>query len=312
MPRWPGPWPNANPTPPDGRSSPRSRGSARRSRSSRPRRCTRRCSPSGFCKLPSRSSRAAFALLRQARPVPGRFLRARPRRGRITEERPASCSRTSGSSRHHQQDQSGLQSRYNAGNPVYQNVTIGGQTPMARRGEPLSFLILQSVARDAPDAANLTVRYTRARRCLPQRVRGGDPLRLGMPAFNSDESSSLAARPRRAAGGRVRLQRHRLRRGRGPGQVGYRVTGMSFITSPRTARRDERRRGRDHGRAGVRGPRPLRGHDGFRAAHAGVGRRGAGVHAAVVIVDSAADSCSSRSPDILCSPSWTTASPGKH
>ena len=131
---------------------------------------------------------------------------------------------------------SGLQSRYNAGNPVYQNVTIGGQTPDGRDAvNPLSFLILKSVARMRLTQPNLTVRYHRGlgdaflRECV-EVIRCG----FGMPAFNSDEiiiPSLLALGVRRedaydySAIGCVEVAV--------PGKWGYRVTGMSFINFPR-------------------------------------------------------------------------------
>jgi formate C-acetyltransferase len=128
------------------------------------------------------------------------------------------------------------QSRFNAGNPVYQNVTIGGQTPDGGDAvNPLSLLILKSVARMRLTQPNLTVRYHRGlgdsfmRECV-EVIRCG----FGMPAFNSDEviiPSLLALGVERkdaydySAIGCVEVAV--------PGKWGYRVTGMSFINFPR-------------------------------------------------------------------------------
>jgi len=79
--------------------------------------------------------------------------------------------------------------RYSAGSPLYQNVTIGGQT---RYGEDavneLSFLILRSVGETKLTQPNLSVRFHKGmsdeflQECL-EVVRKG----FGMPAFNNDE-----------------------------------------------------------------------------------------------------------------------------
>lgn len=79
--------------------------------------------------------------------------------------------------------------RFSAGSPLYQNVTIGGQTRYKKDAvNPLSYLILQSVARVKLPQPNLTVRYHRGlddafmKECI-EVVRLG----TGMPAFNNDE-----------------------------------------------------------------------------------------------------------------------------
>ena len=79
--------------------------------------------------------------------------------------------------------------RFSAGSPLYQNVTIGGQT---RREEdavnPLSFLILESVGNLRLPQPNLSVRYHRGMgddflsACIRVIEKG-----FGMPAFKNDE-----------------------------------------------------------------------------------------------------------------------------
>ena len=50
--------------------------------------------------------------------------------------------------------------RFSAGSPLYQNVTVGGQTPDGKDAvNPMSFLILRSVAQTRLTQPNLTVRY---------------------------------------------------------------------------------------------------------------------------------------------------------
>ncbi len=128
------------------------------------------------------------------------------------------------------------QSRFNAGSPVYQNVTIGGQTKDGRDAvNSLSSIILRSVARLRLTQPNLTVRYHRGtsdkfmRECV-EVIRCG----FGMPAFNSDEviiPSLLALGVKRedaydySAIGCVEVAV--------PGKWGYRVSGMCFINFPR-------------------------------------------------------------------------------
>ena len=76
-----------------------------------------------------------------------------------------------------------------AGSPMYQNVTIGGQTPDKKDAvNPLSFLILRSVAQTRLPQPNLTVRYHRgmSKEFMDEAI---EVMKLGtgMPAFNSDE-----------------------------------------------------------------------------------------------------------------------------
>ncbi len=79
--------------------------------------------------------------------------------------------------------------RFSAGSPLYQNVTIGGQTADGKDAvNELSYLILKSVARCHLPQPNLTVRYHSGlsnefmRECI-EVIRCG----FGMPAFNNDE-----------------------------------------------------------------------------------------------------------------------------
>ena len=123
-----------------------------------------------------------------------------------------------------------------AGSPMYQNVTIGGQTADGRDAvNPLSFLVLRSVAQVRLPQPNLTVRYHR----------NLDPafmdeavelmkLGTGMPAFNNDEIIipsfiQWGVKPEDAynysAIGCVECAV--------PGKWGYRVTGMSYLNFPR-------------------------------------------------------------------------------
>jgi formate C-acetyltransferase len=129
--------------------------------------------------------------------------------------------------------------RFSAGSPLYQNVTVGGQildTPPRDAVNPLSYLILRSVARTRLPQPNLTVRYHRGlddrfmEECM-EVVRLG----FGMPAFNSDEIiiPSLVKKgvlPEDAydysAIGCVEVAV--------PGKWGYRCTGMSFLNFPRS------------------------------------------------------------------------------
>lgn len=79
--------------------------------------------------------------------------------------------------------------RFSAGSPLYQNVTVGGQTADKKDAvNSLSYLILKSVAQTKLPQPNLTVRYHSGlsddfmKECI-EIVRLG----FGMPAFNSDE-----------------------------------------------------------------------------------------------------------------------------
>lgn len=126
--------------------------------------------------------------------------------------------------------------QFSAGSPLYQNVTIAGQTADGKDAtNPMSWLILKSVAQCHLTQPNLTVRYHRGlsddfmRECV-EVVRCG----FGMPAFNDDEviiPSFIAkgVKPEDAynysAIGCVETAV--------PGKWGYRCTGMSFLNFPK-------------------------------------------------------------------------------
>lgn len=123
-----------------------------------------------------------------------------------------------------------------AGSPMYQNVTIGGQTPDGKDAvNPMSWLVLKSVARTRLPQPNLTVRYHAG---LPHDFmqEAIEVMRLGtgMPAFNNDEIiipsfMNLGVKKEDAynysAIGCVETAV--------PGKWGYRCTGMSYLNFPR-------------------------------------------------------------------------------
>ena len=127
--------------------------------------------------------------------------------------------------------------RFSAGSPLYQNVTVGGQTPDGKDAvNALSHLVLRTVARCHLPQPNLTVRYHKGlsdeflRECI-EVIRCG----FGMPAFNSDEIIipsflDLGVAKEDAfnysAIGCVEVAV--------PGKWGYRCTGMSFLNFPKT------------------------------------------------------------------------------
>ena len=127
--------------------------------------------------------------------------------------------------------------RFSAGSPLYQNVTVGGQTPDGKDAvNVLSHLVLRTVARCHLPQPNLTVRYHKGlsdeflRECI-EVIRCG----FGMPAFNSDEIIipsflDLGVAKEDAynysAIGCVEVAV--------PGKWGYRCTGMSFLNFPKT------------------------------------------------------------------------------
>jgi len=127
--------------------------------------------------------------------------------------------------------------RFSAGSPLYQNVTVGGQTVDGKDAvNELSYLILRTVARCHLPQPNLTVRYHKGlsddfmQECI-QVIRCG----FGMPAFNSDEiiiPSFLNIGVKKedaynySAIGCVEVAV--------PGKWGYRCTGMSFLNFPKT------------------------------------------------------------------------------
>ena len=133
--------------------------------------------------------------------------------------------------------------RFSAGSPLYQNVTVGGQilenqeTLQTKDAvNPLSYLILKSVAQTKLPQPNLTVRYHKGledrfmQECI-EVVRLG----FGMPAFNNDEVIipsfiGKEVKPEDAydysAIGCVEVAV--------PGKWGYRCTGMSFLNFPKS------------------------------------------------------------------------------
>ncbi len=126
--------------------------------------------------------------------------------------------------------------RYSAGGPLYQNVTIGG---VDRDGKDatnrLSSLILETVGELRLTQPNLSVRYHRgmSREFLDACARVIDR-GFGMPAFNNDEvvvpgmlerGVSLEDARDYSAIGCIEVAV--------PGKWGYRTTGMSFLNMPR-------------------------------------------------------------------------------
>ena len=123
-----------------------------------------------------------------------------------------------------------------AGSPMYQNVTIGGQTTDKKDAvNELSFLVLQSVAQTRLTQPNLTVRYHAGLNkaffdeCIEVMKLG-----FGMPALNNDEiiipsfinwGVSEEDAYNYSAIGCVETAV--------PGKWGYRCTGMSYINFPR-------------------------------------------------------------------------------
>lgn len=122
--------------------------------------------------------------------------------------------------------------RFSAGGPLYQNVTIGGQTTDGRDAvNDLSFLILHSVGKMKLTQPNLSVRFhkniseTFMKECIRIIEKG-----FGMPAFNNDEIVipeliKLGVEKDDAynysAIGCIEIAV--------PGKWGYRCTGMSFL-----------------------------------------------------------------------------------
>ena len=123
-----------------------------------------------------------------------------------------------------------------AGSPMYQNVTIGGQTPDKKDAtNKLSYLVLKSVAQTRLPQPNLTVRYHRnmPKEFLDEAI---EVMKLGtgLPAFNSDEviiPSFIEKGVKEedaynySAIGCVETAV--------PGKWGYRCTGMSYMNFPR-------------------------------------------------------------------------------
>ncbi|MCI8597819.1 MAG: glycyl radical protein [Lachnospiraceae bacterium] len=127
--------------------------------------------------------------------------------------------------------------QFSAGSPLYQNVTVGGQTKDKKDAvNPMTYLILRSVAQTRLPQPNLTVRYHAG---LDDKFMNEAievvKLGFGMPAFNNDEIiiPSFIARGVKeedaynySAIGCVETAV--------PGKWGYRCTGMSFLNFPKS------------------------------------------------------------------------------
>lgn len=123
-----------------------------------------------------------------------------------------------------------------AGSPLYQNVTVGGQTKDKKDAvNTLSFLILRSVAQTKLPQPNLTVRYHAGlnREFMDEAIEVMK-LGFGMPAFNNDEviipsfiKFGVAEEDAYdySAIGCVETAV--------PGKWGYRCTGMSYMNFPK-------------------------------------------------------------------------------
>ncbi len=123
-----------------------------------------------------------------------------------------------------------------AGSPMYQNVTVGGQTRDKKDAvNELSFLVLRSVAQTRLPQPNLTVRYFKgmSKEFMDEAI---EVMKLGtgMPAFNSDEViiPSFVEKGVKeedaydySAIGCVETAV--------PGKWGYRCTGMSYLNFPK-------------------------------------------------------------------------------
>ena len=123
-----------------------------------------------------------------------------------------------------------------AGSPMYQNVTIGGQTTDHKDAvNDLSFLVLRSVAQTRLTQPNLTVRYhANLNHHFFDECIEVVKLGFGMPAFNNDEviipsfihwGVKEEDAYNYSAIGCVETAV--------PGKWGYRCTGMSYINFPR-------------------------------------------------------------------------------
>jgi pyruvate formate-lyase/glycerol dehydratase family glycyl radical enzyme len=126
--------------------------------------------------------------------------------------------------------------RFSAGGPLYQNVTIGGQTPGEKDAvNDLSYLILSSVGNMKLTQPNLSVRFHKnmsehfMMECMKVIEKG-----FGMPAFNNDEIVILELMKlgvehddayNFSAIGCIEIAV--------PGKWGYRCTGMSFLNMMR-------------------------------------------------------------------------------
>ena len=193
-----------------------------------------------------------------------------------------------------------------AGSPMYQNVTIGGQTVDGKDAvNKLSFLILKSIGQTRLPQPNLTVRYHRnISQAFMDEALEVLKLGTGMPAFNNDEviiPSFIEKGVKKedaycySAIGCVETAV--------PGKWGYRCTGMSYLNFPRILLMvmnngidvtSGRRFVRDYGNF-----RDMESFDELMKAWDGAIRE---LTRASVIVENAIDLASEREvPDILCS-----------
>lgn len=127
--------------------------------------------------------------------------------------------------------------QFSAGSPLYQNVTIAGQTKDGRDAvNPMTYLILRSVAQTRLPQPNLTVRYHAGLSdAFMNQAIEVVKLGFGMPAFNNDEiiipsfidrGVSREDAYNYSAIGCVETAV--------PGKWGYRCTGMSFLNFPKS------------------------------------------------------------------------------
>lgn len=124
----------------------------------------------------------------------------------------------------------------NAGSPMYQNVTIGGQTADKQDAvNKLSYLILKSVAQTRLPQPNLTVRYHRGlSKAFMDEAIEVMKLGTGMPAFNNDEViiPSFIEKGVKEEDAYNYSAIGCVETGV-PGKWGYRCTGMSYMNFPR-------------------------------------------------------------------------------
>ncbi|NLF27921.1 MAG: glycyl radical protein [Clostridiales bacterium] len=127
--------------------------------------------------------------------------------------------------------------QFSAGSPLYQNVTVAGQTPDKKDAvNPLSYLILRSVAQTHLPQPNLTVRYHAglSDEFMSEAIEVVK-LGFGMPAFNNDEIiiPSFIARGVKEADA-YNYSAIGCVETAVPGKWGYRCTGMSFLNFPKS------------------------------------------------------------------------------
>ena len=127
--------------------------------------------------------------------------------------------------------------QFSAGSPLYQNVTIGGQTTDKKDAvNPMSYLILRSVAQTRLPQPNLTVRYHAGLSDdFMNEAIEVVKLGFGMPAFNNDEIII----PSFLARGVIEADAYNYSaigcvETAVPGKWGYRCTGMSFLNFPKS------------------------------------------------------------------------------